>query len=75
MPERAFDQFEVRSFPAAQSQFEIISLPQLEKTYKIYDNMLEIGKAVREKANGPKANEPFDYQSHSINSLPAQQDL
>lgn len=46
VPERAFNQFEVKSYPSQQSQAEIKNLPQLEKVSKIYSAMLEIGTTV-----------------------------
>ena len=46
VPERCFNQFEVKSYPSQQSQAEIKNLPQLEKVSKIYLAMIEIGQTV-----------------------------
>ena len=51
VPKRAFDQFEVFSFPAASSQAEVKSLPQVERVEKIYLAMLNIGTETRRIVN------------------------
>lgn len=78
VPEKAFDQFHVRSFPAQQSQAEIKQLPMVEKVSKIYTAMLGIGSELHRVINDPtktKANLDSVLQTQSITNLPAQEDL
>ena len=78
VPSRAFDQFEVRSFPAQQSQAEVRSVPLIERVQKIYLSMIQIGNEVRRVMNDPtktKVNVESVYQTQSIQNLPAQEDL
>ena len=78
MPEQAFDQFDVKSFNAQQSQAEIKGLDQVERVHKMYLAMLQIGAEVRRVKHDPtktQANVDNVYQTQSIQNLPAQEDL
>jgi hypothetical protein len=78
VPEKAFDQFEVRQFPAAQSHAEIKGLPLLERVSKIYLSMLQLGGELRRVLNDPSKNKAHldsVYTTQSIENLPAQEDL
>ena len=78
VPEKAFDQFVVKVFPSQQSQAEIKGLPMVERVTKIYTSMLQIGTEVRRvKSDATKGQVNVDsvYSTHSIQNLPAQEDL
>ena len=78
VPERAFDDFNIRSFNGAQSQCEIKGLPMFERVQKIYTAMIALGIEVRRVLHDPSKNKAhldsvFSTQSHQ--NLPAQEDL
>ena len=78
VPQKAFDQFVVKVFPAQQSQAEIKALPMVDRVAKIYTSMLTIGADVRRTANDPSKNQAHIdsiYSTQSIQNLPAQEDL
>ena len=56
VPERAYDQFAVKSLPSNQSQAEIRALNLLDRVSKIYLSLIQIGNEVRRVANDPSKN-------------------
>ena len=79
VPEKAFDEFNIRSYNAAQSQCEIRSMPNIfERVQKIYTAMLAIGIEVRRVLHDPSKNKAHldsVFQTQSLANLPAQEDL
>ena len=74
MPDRAFDTFNIRSYPSQQSQAEIKGRPLIERVQKIYQSMVQLGIEVRRVTNDPtksKANVDSVFQTQSITNLPA----
>ena len=53
VPTRAFDQFDVRSYPSQQSQAEIKGFLLTERVQKIYHAMIQLGGEVRRVLNDP----------------------